>query len=231
MHWLPEIVTVVRVAGVAVCAIGIILCYRLWRSKPMDSSQQAGFDLAITGLSGLGVYKFIALAAFIGAPSISVGLANYHIFEGVKEVKSCAKCHVMRPMVNDMNDPKSTTLAARHARNGWIAKQQCYACHTDYGLAGTLKAKMDGYRHLARYTTGTYSEPIEFRGTYNNQNCLDCHEETVKFQGVTSHGTVLERLRTSSMSCLNCHGRAHPSALHRTPGHPEYKRLLKGRDR
>jgi hypothetical protein len=36
--------------------------------------------------------------------------------------------------------------------------------HTDYGLAGTLAAKMEGYRHLARYTTHTYPEPVRLRG-------------------------------------------------------------------
>ncbi|MCH8839151.1 MAG: NapC/NirT family cytochrome c [Planctomycetes bacterium] len=185
-------------------------------------------SLGIVSLSSIAVYKLVALAAFVGVPAAAVGIANYHVFEGVKKVQSCYQCHVMRPMVTDMQDSQSMTLAARHYRNKWIAKDQCYACHTDYGLAGTLQAKMDGYRHLARYITGTYTEPIVYRGTYNNQNCLKCHVGTEKFSKVESHATAELRLLESTMSCLNCHGQAHPTRAQRTPEHPDYNGLLEG---
>ena len=149
-------------------------------------------------------------------------MANYHLFEGTKEVQSCAQCHVMRPIVNDMKDPESQTLAARHYRNRWIAKQQCFTCHSDYGLNGSIKAKQDGFRHLVKYVTGTFEEPIPYPGRYNNQNCLHCHEGTPKFERVPSRTTVRERLRTSTISCTNCHGVPHPTSAERTPGHPRY---------
>ena len=134
----------------------------------------------------------------------------------------------MTPMVTDMRDPTSETLAARHFKNGWIPKDQCYQCHSDYGLAGDLAAKMEGYRHLARYTTNTYDEPIEYRGRFPNDNCLKCHEGTPKFEAVQSHHTVQGRLDLSTLSCLNCHGRAHPSRSARTPGSAQYERLMGG---
>ena len=62
-------------------------------------------------------------------------------------------------------EPASDTLAARHFKNHWIPEDQCYECHSDYGLSGDMEAKMEGFRHLARYTTRTYQEPIKFRGT------------------------------------------------------------------
>jgi hypothetical protein len=68
----------------------------------------------------------------------------------------------MLPMVNDMQNAASNTLAARHFKNHWIPQNQCYECHSDYGLNGNLEAKMEGYRHLARYTTRTYQEPIKY---------------------------------------------------------------------
>jgi len=132
----------------------------------------------------------------------------------------------MLPMVNDMKDPHSQTLAARHYRNRWIADQQCYHCHTDYGLNGTLHAKMEGYRHLLRYTTRTYPEPVRLRGRYLNQNCLNCHGPTAKFEAVPSHRSAQQRLEQDEMNCLNCHGPAHPSGERRTPGHPDYDRLM-----
>jgi len=128
----------------------------------------------------------------------------------------------MRPIVNDMKDPESQTLAARHYRNRWIAKQQCFTCHSDYGLNGSIKAKQDGFRHLVKYVTGTFEEPIPYPGRYNNQNCLHCHEGTPKFERVPSRTTVRERLRTSTLSCTNCHGVPHPTSAERTPGHPRY---------
>ena len=231
MDWIPEISTIVRVLGVGFCVLGVFLCYRVLKSKKETRTSARVVSLGIASLSGLAAYKFMALAAFVAVPAASVGLANYHVFEGGKEVQSCVKCHVMRPMVTDMQDVQSMTLAARHYRNKWITKNQCYTCHTDYGLAGTLKAKMDGYRHLARYTTGTYTEPIRFRGIYNNHNCLQCHAGTEKFSKVGSHTTAQVRLLENTMSCLNCHGQAHPTRAQRTPGHPDYSWLLEGGER
>jgi nitrate/TMAO reductase-like tetraheme cytochrome c subunit len=159
-------------------------------------------------------------------PAAAVAVANYHTVEGVHGVDSCNRCHVMTPMANDMRDPGSETLAARHFKNGWIPKDQCYQCHSDYGLAGDMRAKMEGYRHLARYTTNTYEEPIKYRGVFHNDNCLKCHDGTPRFTAVPSHSTVHARLADSSISCLNCHGNAHPTREQRTPGHADYDRLM-----
>jgi nitrate/TMAO reductase-like tetraheme cytochrome c subunit len=133
----------------------------------------------------------------------------------------------MRPMVNDMMDPQSDTLAARHFKNRWIPKDQCYECHSDYGLSGNLAAKMEGFRHLARYTTRTYTEPIQYRGVFDNDNCLKCHGNMPKFEAVPWHHTVNKFVEKNEMSCLNCHGLAHPTRASRTPGSPDYPRLMR----
>jgi len=127
-----------------------------------------------------------------------------------------------------MYDPGSQTLAARHMTNNWIKKDQCYGCHKDYGLNGTLKAKTDGYRHLMRYITGTYTEPIIFRGEFNSENCLSCHQGTAAFDNLRVHEPVILNLEKASptISCMNCHGRAHPTRAQRTPGHPDYDGLV-----
>ncbi len=137
-------------------------------------------------------------------------------------------CHVMQPMGNDMLNPSSQTLAARHVTNGWIKEDQCYGCHKDYGLNGTLKAKIDGYRHLMRYITNTYEEPIVYRGEFNSMNCMSCHAGTPNFESLSVHEPVVANLakEESTISCTNCHGRAHPTRAQRTPGHPDYDRLM-----
>ena len=148
-----------------------------------------------------------------------------HRFRAVHEVQACARCHIMLPMVNDMHDPASDTLAARHFKNHWIPKDQCFQCHSDYGLGGDLEAKMTGFRHLARYTTRTYREPIVGRTRYDNDNCLKCHGGQPRFEAVQSHHTAMSYLSDSAMSCLNCHGKSHPTREQRTPGSADYERL------
>ena len=159
-------------------------------------------------------------------PVLMAFLANYHVFETSKTVEACQSCHVMKPFTNDLMDAESMTLAARHYKNNWIPKDQCYGCHKDYGFNGNFKAKTDGYRHLMRYITGTFAEPIAYRGEFNNANCMSCHEATGKFKAVDMHTSIVDHFADNSVSCLNCHGRAHPTRLQRTPGSADYQELI-----
>ena len=218
---------VVMVLGTLVCVLGVILCVRTARTR-FDDDEEARkeVNIGIARVPALVLARLVALMALLVLPAVAVFLANYHVFEGVHEVRGCASCHVMLPMVNDMKDPASGTLAARHYKNRWIAENQCYHCHSDYGLGGNLEAKMTGFRHLARYTTRTYHEPIKSRVRFDNKNCLNCHEGTPRFEAVQSHATAHEKLVANQMICLNCHGQPHPTALQRTPGSSDYDRLM-----
>lgn len=223
-----EVGILTRILTVVLCVIGIASCVWVGRVNFRKVDKDRKVHVGIASLSAIAFFKLLAFAALFAVPAGALATANYHTFVGVHKVESCESCHVMMPMVTDLRDPQSETLAARHYRNGWIPKDQCYECHSDYGLAGDMRAKMDGYRHLVRYTTRTYEEPIEHRGYYNNQNCLKCHAGTPKFTRVPSHLTVQERLADSTLSCLNCHGAAHPSRTDRTPGSDRHERLIGG---
>ena len=172
--------------------------------------------------------KRVAFLSIIAIPVLIMFTANYHVFETSKTVEACMNCHVMKPMGNDMFNRGSQTLAARHMTNNWIKENQCYGCHKDYGLNGTFKAKTDGYRHLMRYITKTYTEPIIHRGEFNSNNCLSCHKGAPAFDNLRVHQPVLLNLKKESatISCMNCHGKAHPTRAQRTPGHPDYKGLI-----
>lgn len=222
----PGWLTLVHFCGVSLAVLGIVICLRLLLVSKEKAQSKQLLSLGFVVLPTFVFYKLLAFTGLLAVPAATVGVAGYHLFDGIKETRSCMQCHVMHPMGNDMSDPDSNTLAARHFRNKWIPEQHCYACHVDYGLAGTITAKMDGFRHLARYTTGTAREPIQYKGKYNNHNCLHCHAETPKYQAIPSHRTVQEALASSDMSCTNCHGPAHPSRERRTPGHPDYARLV-----
>jgi trimethylamine-N-oxide reductase (cytochrome c), cytochrome c-type subunit TorC len=221
-----DTVDIVRVVGTILCLVGIVLAFRVGRRRFTNLSSDDLINVGNAKVSAAAFWKMLAFAAIVIFPLGAVTLANYHTFEGVHEVAACARCHVMRPMINDMRDPASQTLAARHFRNGWIPQNQCYECHSDYGLSGGMAAKAEGYRHLARYTTRTYPEPIAYKGHFPNDNCLKCHRGKTPFEAVKSHHTVRGLLEASTMSCLNCHGRPHPTRAARTPGSADYARLM-----
>jgi nitrate/TMAO reductase-like tetraheme cytochrome c subunit len=218
---------VVTVLGTLVCVLGVILCIRTARTR-FDAVEAGRTDvtIGIARVPAIVFARLLALLALVILPGGAMLLANYHTFEGVHEVSACASCHVMLPMVNDMRDPASETLAARHFKNKWIAENQCFHCHSDYGLGGSLEAKMTGFRHLARYTTRTYKEPIAARVAFDNNNCLHCHEGTPKWVAVPSHVETHKELAGNQVKCVDCHGEPHPTAVQRTPGSSDYARLM-----
>ena len=59
-------------------------------------------------------------------------------YEATKTRRFCGSCHVMTPYAKDSEDVASTSLAARHSRNDAFGAENCYACHADYGMFGTV---------------------------------------------------------------------------------------------
>jgi nitrate/TMAO reductase-like tetraheme cytochrome c subunit len=154
-------------------------------------------------------YWFMLMGLFV-LPFVALTGTTSAVLEGTKPVESCAQCHVMDPFVQEMRHEEGTSLAARHYKNRWIETNQCHQCHTGYGAQGDLAAKRDGFRHWAMYVTSSWPEPIEFRGSYPNENCLNCHMETKSFQTVPSNQALSPRLVSDDVSCATCHGPPHP---------------------
>jgi nitrate/TMAO reductase-like tetraheme cytochrome c subunit len=157
-----------------------------------------------------GTYHWLLLLALFVLPLMAMLSTTATVMEGTKSVQACASCHVMHPFVNDLKNPDSPTLAARHYRYNWIARDQCYACHVTYGATGTLAGKRDGFRHWVYYITNTYSDPIKYTGSYENSNCLACHGQTTRWEQVKSHQALVEELSTDRIACIRCHGPPHP---------------------
>jgi nitrate/TMAO reductase-like tetraheme cytochrome c subunit len=155
-------------------------------------------------------YRWLLLLGLLVIPAFALLGSTGSMFEEMKTVESCNSCHVMNLFVDDMKDPGSASLAARHFRTGAIPAKQCYACHTGYGIFGTMEAKRDGFRHWLLYTTRTWEEPITFKGAYPNANCLGCHATMPAFRGVDSHRALREPLARDEMGCYTCHGLPHP---------------------
>ena len=131
--------------------------------------------------------------------------------EQAKDITFCQHCHVMRDFVDDMQSPESDRLAAVHFKNRYIQRNHCYVCHTDYGLFGTMEAKLAGVGHIWKDTTGSYTMPVKIARPYRFTICLDCHGGSAKFDAVPQHRGLLPRVLSGEVRCTSCHRPSHPS--------------------
>ena len=164
--------------------------------------------------------KLVLLAGIGILPLATATTGNVADFEATKERRFCGSCHVMTPYKNDSEDPHSTTLAARHARNGMFGDANCYACHADYGMYGTVVTKLGGLRHVYEYVLHYRNTPLDearrtihIRKPFPNATCIHCHStENPTWNAVPEHASLLDRVRRGDVSCASegCHGPAHP---------------------
>ena len=194
--WIGTTSEWVRGFGIAFALLNLVLLAFAWRSL-------GGAGLTPTARGWL----FVA----VGLVPVMVAFLSFaHGLESSTTVSACGSCHVMTPFVEDLRNPQSETLAAVHFKNRYIRDNQCYTCHSDYGLGGTLKAKLAGLGHVWRYTTGLYDVPIKIAQPYPNFRCLGCHGESQKFLTSPTMKPMLPELMSGQTPCLTCHGPAHP---------------------
>lgn len=188
--------------GCAVISAVLLLWYLVWR-PPLTNATK------LLLLAGVGVF-----------PLATAATGNIAGFEATKARTFCGSCHVMTPYQRDSDDPASMTLAARHGRNELFGHDNCYACHADYGMFGTVVTKMGGLRHVYEYTTHYHDVPvdeflrtIQIRKPFSNTTCMHCHSTTgLTWNAVDEHASILARVRSGEVSCASegCHGPAHP---------------------
>ena len=105
--------------------------------------------------------------------------------------------------------PPSDSLAAVHYKNRYIQTDQCYTCHSDYGMFGTMSAKLEGLGHVYHNIDGQLPETHQDReaptrtcaaspATAEPQNFVAKHEKD-----------IMPSLLSNENSCLDCHGPAH----------------------
>ena len=102
-----------------------------------------------------------------------------------------------------------------------FGSENCYACHADYGMFGTVVTKLGGMRHvwyaMTEYRNATLDDAkrtIKLSAPEKmNDNCMRCHStEDTLWLKVPDHWSALEDVRTGRVSCASagCHGLAHP---------------------
>ncbi len=143
-------------------------------------------------------------------PSFGMMLGTVLVFERAERVEFCGSCHAaMHAYVADMHDTGSPSLAAVHYRNRYIPLNQCYTCHTSFGLFGTMQAKIAGVEDVRRFYLGSFHQPIRMRVPYENGDCLKCHGESARW--AARHSEVRDAVFAGKMRCLGCHGKVHPA--------------------
>jgi nitrate/TMAO reductase-like tetraheme cytochrome c subunit len=202
MHLPTSLLSLVALGCAAASAI-ILVGYLVLRPK-------LGHATKVWLALGLGVFPIGAAAA-----------GNVQGFEATKERQFCGSCHVMSLHAEDSNDPSSGSLSSRHARNRLFGDANCYTCHADYGMFGTVVTKVGGMRHVWLYYTEYRSTPIEeakrtivLRKPYPNDNCMQCHSTRVPiWLRVPDHRALADDVRSERVSCASagCHGVAHPN--------------------
>ena len=113
--------------------------------------------------------------------------------------------------MNDLKDPDSEYLASEHYQNRWVSEDQCFTCHSDYGIFGNMKAKIGGIRHVWAYYTGT-RPPSSSTGLITTPYAWRRHAPVIAFQEEEEHEKNAADILSSKMSCLgmDCHVRPHP---------------------
>ena len=188
----------IRGIGIAFVILNLVLLLLAWRRL-----SRTGLTPTVRG------WLFVAVGL---VPLMVAFLSFAHGLESSTTVQACGSCHVMTPFVADLRNVNSETLAATHFKNRYIQERQCYTCHSDYGLGGTVKAKFEGLGHVWRYATGKYEQPIKIARPYPNVRCLGCHGESQKFLKSAGHPKeVMPELMSGKTSCLDCHAPVHPS--------------------
>jgi cytochrome c nitrite reductase small subunit len=154
----------------------------------------------------------LLIAGAVAFPLLITGVGTILVFERAERVEFCASCHVtMKVFVDDMKNPKSDSLAALHFKNRYIPDDQCYSCHTSYGLFGTVEAKKEGLNDVYKYYTRTFHLPIKLRHPYPNNDCLKCHAGSAKW--LASHEDYKDALFSGQATCMQCHADSNPAHI------------------
>jgi cytochrome c-type protein NapC len=114
----------VQGVGLVFALFNLVLLVLVWRSLRGEGVTVAS--------------KALLFGAILVIPVIVVFLATAHGMQESMSVEACGSCHVMESHVADLHAPKSDSLAAVHFKNRYIQGDQCYTCHSDYGMFGTV---------------------------------------------------------------------------------------------
>jgi nitrate/TMAO reductase-like tetraheme cytochrome c subunit len=158
--------------------------------------------------------RLLVFAGVALLPFSTVALGQGVTVERMQEVKFCQSCHIMHPWVEGLKDKENPTLSALHVQNRRVNPETaCYTCHSDYSLVGPVLTKLRGLRHVYGNYILRHKGEIRMFTPFRNSTCLHCHGGARNFEEHAAHVGVLDQLKDESLTCLTCHGPAHPAQV------------------
>ena len=152
----------------------------------------------------------VLIAGVLIVPALATLFGTLLVFERAEQVEFCGSCHkAMQAYVDDMRNPESASLAAVHYKYSYIPRNQCYTCHTSFGMFGTVHAKIAGLVDVQRYYSNSFHRPLKMREAYRNDDCLKCHAGSVKWS--SNHADFKNAILAGDSRCIDCHGLEHPA--------------------
>jgi hypothetical protein len=156
--------------------------------------------------------KILGLLAFIILPVVAASIGASEHLENSKQTQFCLSCHIMEPWGKSLYVDDPSHIPAAHFQNHRIAPDEaCYTCHSDYGMYGTLRTKLEGMHHVYVEYLGHPMNPIHLYHPYENAQCLHCHLGARSFEADPLHIAIMGDLKSEKVSCISsgCHDTIH----------------------
>jgi nitrate/TMAO reductase-like tetraheme cytochrome c subunit len=161
--------------------------------------------------------KMLAFAALLVLPVVVAWGGFEEHMERATSTQFCLSCHVMSQFGQSLHYDDVSYIPAVHYENNFVPRDHaCYTCHTDYGMFGTEKAKINGLHHIIVQYFGTVPKPENIRlyQPFPNATCLHCHLRARKFEEVNGHhktADMLDKVKSGKLSCVSsgCHDTVH----------------------
>ncbi|MBK8254788.1 MAG: NapC/NirT family cytochrome c [Polyangiaceae bacterium] len=185
--------------GALICAAAsaVVLLWYLIRRPPLNRSTR--------------VWLFAGLGPLPIAAAMAGNVSNLEV---TKKREFCGSCHVMVPYTDDVKNPESPGLAAKHSKNKWFGDESCYTCHADYGMFGLVVTKIGGMHHVWDYYTDDWDapghRPPKLYKPYNNASCTQCHASSGPREPL-EHKVHKAGIESGAVGCgkVGCHGPPH----------------------
>jgi cytochrome c-type protein NapC len=156
--------------------------------------------------------KVLGLLAFIVLPVVAASIGASEHLENSKQTQFCLSCHIMEPWGKSLYVDDPSHIPAAHFQNHRIAPDEaCYTCHSDYGMYGAIRTKLEGMHHVYVEYLGHPMNPIHLYHPYENAQCLHCHLGARSFEGDPLHIAIMGDLKSEKLSCISsgCHDTIH----------------------
>ncbi|MFO0747590.1 MAG: NapC/NirT family cytochrome c [Myxococcota bacterium] len=161
--------------------------------------------------------RIFLLGTLLVMPLLLVQFGVSHSLTASKTKKFCTSCHEMEVYENSLHVDDPEYIPAVHYQNRLVPRETpCYTCHTDYTLYGDVAAKWNGLHHVIVHYFEDVPKPgdIKLYSPFPNDNCLQCHRGSRKFEKAGKHisdGVTLEMLYANQKSCVSggCHDKIH----------------------